>query len=536
MSSRATRIAISLLLLASTISFQIPLRSHLTSNRLSHIYSNPDSFETEKILRQTLEKQNEGDGQAPSLSTSPSTPVETPPPPTTTSPKKTYTVPSKYFSSRPYPKFLLEKAFELYDDLTYSPPSSDSVTKTKSPHVVILGTGWGSSSFLKTTANSGLNITVISPRNFFLFTPMLAGASVGTVEPRSITEPVRSLNPDAQFLEATAKTVDQQKKQIECESVICEGNSCTISTFSITYDYLIISIGCTTNTYGIPGVLSNCNFLKSIEDARRIRTGIVNCFERAGLPGLNDKQIKDTLTFAIIGAGPTGVEFASELRDFVEAEGPKYYPTLLKYVRIKIIEASDTVLAPFDEKLREKAIEELTRTSKIKYEKSAVKDLLPPSLKLTELMLQSGVREITKSTIILNDDHEVPYGLSVWAAGNGPMPFTLNLIKTLQPEQQTLQSIARGRIAVDPWLRVIGSDGSLISLGDCACNVDDVLPGTAQVAGQQGEWLGKMFRREYDFIPEGEVVGRGEELSRRSAPRWECCSCAQHSAALLASV
>ena len=51
------------------------------------------------------------------------------------------------------------------------------------------------------------------------------------------------------------------------------------------------------------------------------------------------------------------------------------------------------------------------------------------------------------------------------------------------------------RLAVDPWLRVVGGDGSVLALGDCACNAEDVLPATAQVAGQQGEWLGKMCRR-----------------------------------------
>ena len=65
-----------------------------------------------------------------------------------------------------------------------------------------------------------------------------------------------------------------------------------------------------TNTYGIPGVREYCNFLKQIEDARRIRTAIVNLFERANLPNLSEEQRKEILTFAVIGAGPTGVEFA----------------------------------------------------------------------------------------------------------------------------------------------------------------------------------------------------------------------------------
>lgn len=140
-------------------------------------------------------------------------------------------------------------------------------------------------------------------------------------------------------MEATATHVDWKARTVECESVVCEGNSCIIDTFTVPYDRLLVTVGATTNTFGIPGVREHCNFLKQIGDARRIRTGIVNCFERANLPGLTDEQRDATLTFAVIGAGPTGVEFASELRDFVEQDGPTYYKHLLKHVSIKVIEA-----------------------------------------------------------------------------------------------------------------------------------------------------------------------------------------------------
>jgi NADH:ubiquinone reductase (non-electrogenic) len=71
-----------------------------------------------------------------------------------------------------------------------------------------------------------------------------------------------------------------------------------------------MTVGAQTNTYGIPGVREYCCFLKQIDDAQRIRTAIVNLFERANLPGLTDEQKEAILTFAVIGAGPTGVEFA----------------------------------------------------------------------------------------------------------------------------------------------------------------------------------------------------------------------------------
>ena len=87
----------------------------------------------------------------------------------------------------------------------------------------------------------------------------------------------------------------------------------------------------------------------------------------------------------------------SELRDFIEQDGPKYYPNLLKFVRIKVIEASPTVLAPFDKSLQAEAIKQLTRDVKVK--DTSVFNLLPEKFKLTELLLNSGVSEVKESKI-----------------------------------------------------------------------------------------------------------------------------------------
>lgn len=287
-----------------------------------------------------------------------------------------------------------------------------------------------------------------------------------------------------------------------CESVICDGNSCDIEEFSVEYDRLIVTIGAQTNTFGIPGVREHCNFLKQVEDARRIRTAIVNCFERANLPGMTDEEREKTLTFAVIGAGPTGIEFAAELRDFVEQDGPKYYPNLLKFVRIKVIEASSTVLAPFDKSLQEEAISQMKRSVQIK--DPEVSRLLPERFDLVELLLESSVKEVTAKTILLNNDNAIDYGLSVWAAGNGPLPLTLQLVDKLGDEQAAEQNVARGRIVTDAWMRAKGSNGSIMAFGDCSVTTkgpDGPLPATGQVAAQQGEFLAKLMNKGYDLSP-----------------------------------
>jgi NADH dehydrogenase FAD-containing subunit len=289
---------------------------------------------------------------------------------------------------------------------------------------------------------------------------------------------------------------------LTCESVICDGNSCDIEEFTVEYDRLVVTIGAQTNTFGIPGVREYCNFLKQVEDARRIRTAIVNCFERANLPGMTDEERERNLTFAVIGAGPTGIEFAAELRDFVEQDGPKYYPNLLKYVRIKVIEASSTVLAPFDKSLQEEAIVQMNRQVAIK--DPDVLRLLPERFQLVELLLGSSVKEVTEKTIQLNDGSAIHYGLSVWAAGNGPLPLTLQIVDQLGEEQAAEQNIARGRIVTDAWMRAKGANGSILAFGDCSCTTkgpDGPLPATGQVAAQQGEYLAKLMNKGYDLSP-----------------------------------
>jgi hypothetical protein len=98
----------------------------------------------------------------------------------------------KVTKERPYPLFLAEKAASILPSFTkddYYPTNNQPKER-----IIVLGTGWGAASFLKTIDCNKYDVTVISPRNYFVFTPMLAGASVGTVEFRSITEPVREVS------------------------------------------------------------------------------------------------------------------------------------------------------------------------------------------------------------------------------------------------------------------------------------------------------------------------------------------------------
>lgn len=268
----------------------------------------------------------------------------------------------------------------------------------------------------------------------------------------------------------------------------------------MNYDRLVFAVGAKTNTFGIPGVEEHCSFLKEISDARAIRAKLINAFERANVPSLTDAERRVLLTFPVVGGGPAGIEFAAELRDFVEQDGPKYYPHLLKHVKIKVIEATNTVLAPFEESLQKEAIRQMGRPVKIKDKK--YQNLLPKDYKLEELYLQSLVNQVDKHTIYLDGGTKIEYGgLCVWAGGNGPMDLTSDLIKSLGEEQAKKQDVARGRVAVDRWMRAVGGDGRIMALGDCSCMIEDQLPATGQVAAQQAEYVAELLNKNYNLSP-----------------------------------
>lgn len=84
--------------------------------------------------------------------------------------------------------------------------------------------------------------------------------------------------------------------------------------------------------------------MQEVEDAQKIRRNVVDSFEKASLPTLTDEERKKILHFVVVGGGPTGVEFAAELHDFVKEDLVKLYPTLKDSVQITLLEAADHIL------------------------------------------------------------------------------------------------------------------------------------------------------------------------------------------------
>lgn len=184
--------------------------------------------------------------------------------------------------------------------MTYSQsnPVEQLDSDPSKPTLVVLGSGWGATSFLKTLDTDEFNVVVVSPRNYFLFTPLLPSVTVGTLEPRSIIQPTRYITRHKKrkvsVYEAEAKEVDPVKKTVTFEgkliisSRVSDRQKLTriadisdikgkASTVTIPYDYLVYAVGCENQTFGIKGVPEYACFLKELSDADKIRTKLMDC-------------------------------------------------------------------------------------------------------------------------------------------------------------------------------------------------------------------------------------------------------------------
>jgi NADH:ubiquinone reductase (non-electrogenic) len=184
--------------------------------------------------------------------------------------------------------------------------------RSSRPVVLILGSGWAAHSLMKVIDTDAFEVVVVSPRNHFVFTPMIPSSAVGTVEFRSLLEPVRVANPCVTYLEASCTELDTVGKVALCAPAAALPGGAR-PPFRVAYDVAVVACGEAPATLGVPGVAEHCFFLKEVSDAAALRRRVGECFDLAALPGTPDATRDDLLHFVVVGGGPTGVEFAATL-------------------------------------------------------------------------------------------------------------------------------------------------------------------------------------------------------------------------------
>lgn len=198
-------------------------------------------------------------------------------------------------------------------------------------------------------------------------------------------------------------------------------------TFDLTYDKLVVTVGCYSQTFGTPGVKEHAFFLKDIGDARKIRNRLLACFEAAALPTITDEMRKQLLNFAVIGGGPTGIEFSAELHDLINEDLARIYPELIKFHRITVYDVAEKVLPMFDEKLAAYAMAKFKREGiriKTKHHVEELRSGAPANSTEEQDQYASYTAVVRKAlyTLKVKEEGEVGIGMCVWST------FALKLV------------------------------------------------------------------------------------------------------------
>ena len=340
-----------------------------------------------------------------------------------------------------------------------------SNNRREKKRLVILGSGWASYALLRNVDKNLFDISVVSPRNYFLFTPLLASTTVGTLEFRSIIEPVRNIgfkNPEWFHL-AHAVSIDKSRKTVRCESLLSKEVQ-----YDIAYDYLAVGIGCLPSTFQVPGVMEHALFLKELEDAREIRRRIISNFELALEPGVSESESQRLLHTVIVGGGPTGVEFGAELHDFLVQDVSRLYSSEKPLVKVSLIE-SDKILSSFDSRLQNFAEKKIKNREHFE-------------------LIKDQVVRVNPTNVVLKSDQTLDCGLVVWSTGLSPRKLTERM--------EWAKKSPSGFILTDNHFRVLTNDSStkcedIFAIGDCSTIEKEPLPSTAQVAERQGRHLAR---------------------------------------------
>ncbi len=309
-----------------------------------------------------------------------------------------------------------------------------------------------------------LELSVLDRKNYFLFPPLLPSVAVGAIETRQVTYPFRRLfeASNVRFKKETVLGIDCEKRLIRSR-VDVDADPMTgeirVRHDETPYDYLVLAPGSTTNTFRTEGV-EHAFLMRELSDAIALRNHVIDCFETAGREP-NPELAQKMLRFVIVGAGPTGVEVASEIRDLVDHVLIRHYPEIdVRRVEVVVIDPGKRILNGWDESVAKRAAAQLERLG---------------------VRVHSGgrVAKIGPDWVLLADGTRFESRTCVWCAGVAASELLV---------QCGLPLNASGRVEVDADCRAKGQDRVFV-LGDAAHLPGPdgrPLPPLGQVAFQQG--------------------------------------------------
>ncbi len=350
------------------------------------------------------------------------------------------------------------------------------------PRVVIVGAGFGGLQAARALRDAPVQVTVIDRNNHHLFQPLLYQVATAVLSPADICAPIRNVlrkQENAEVLLAEVTGVDVQAQRV------------LMYDESIPYDSLILATGARDSYFGHDDWAKFAPGLKSIPQARLIRSEILLAFEAAEREKDPEKR-QALLTFVLVGAGPTGVEMAGAIGGLAHKTLPADFRHINpKDARIVLVEALPRILTAFPESLSNKAHEALNRLR-------------------VEVRTNSPVESIDSEGVVVAGER-IPAKTIIWTAGVRASPAG---------EWLGAETDRAGRVKVGSDMTLPGH-ANIFVIGDTASASQDgkPLPGVAQVAIQQGHYVasviadraaGKEDTHAFHYVDKGNlaVIGR----------------------------
>ena len=337
---------------------------------------------------------------------------------------------------------------------------------TDKHRVVVVGGGFGGLNVTRALDGADVDVTLVDRTNHHLFQPLLYQVAAGILPPGLIAPALRAViksQRNARALLADVQDLDLDRRVVSARGP--DGRD-----LELAYDTLVVAAGATHSYFGKDQFAEYAPGMKTVEDARYLRDGILSKFEMAEL-ATDPVERAEWLTFVVIGAGPTGVELVGQIAELAHTVLPRDYRSVdTREARIILLEGAPAVLPPFDPKLQQ--------YTKQRLEKMGV--------------------EIRLNTLAVDMDHESitvkgPDGLDtirartrIWAAGVQASPLAKLLAGKVGVETDRA-----GRIPVEPDCSLPGHP-EVFAIGDMVSL--NKLPGVAQPAMQEGKYVGKVIR------------------------------------------
>ena len=338
-----------------------------------------------------------------------------------------------------------------------------------SRRVVIVGGGFAGLFAARVLSRAPVQVTLLDRAEHHLFQPLLYQCATGILSEGKIAMPLRELlrkHRNVEFVVAEATGVDPARRRVQARRPLGEA-------IEFGYDYLILAAGVRQSYFGHDEYAAIAPGMKTIEDARKIRRRVFGAFELAESADDPAERAR-WLTFALVGAGPTGVELAGQIREVATKTLRREYRRIKpEDARVMLFEGGDAPLAMFGPKLSAMAARQLVKLG-------------------VELHMGSIVTHVDPNGLQVRDhDGKVTRyeaGNILWTAGVAAPPLAAAAAKATGAEQDRA-----GRLVCGPDLSLPGHPDILVA-GDMMSL--DKLPGVAEVAMQSGLYAGRRISHE----------------------------------------